>query len=64
MRNCENCKKSYQDDELKAFCGKMFCDDCYIDKVMPKMLKAHYSNDAEFMNRLKDSYIARAQQFH
>ncbi len=64
MQNCENCKKSFQNDDLKELFKKMLCEDCYIDKVVPKMPKAHYDNDAEFMNRLKDSYIARAQQFH
>jgi len=64
MQSCENCKKSFQDDDLKEFCTKMLCDDCYIDEVMPKMPKAHYGNDTEFLNRLKDSYIACAQQFH
>jgi len=64
MQNCKNCKKSFHDDELKKFYKKMLCEDCYIEEVVPKMPKAHYGNDAEFMNRLKDSYIARAQLFH
>jgi len=64
MQNCENCKKSFYGDELKEFYAKILCEDCYIDEVVPKMLKAHYGNDAEFMNRLKDSYIAHPQKFH
>ena len=64
MQNCENCKKSFHNDDLKEFCTKMLCEDCYIDEVVPKMPKAHYGNDAEFMNRLKDSYIAHPQKFH
>ncbi len=42
----------------------MLCEDCYIDEVMPKMPKAHYNNDSEFMNRLKDSYSVHPQQYH
>ena len=64
MQNCENCKKSFYGDELKEFYTKILCEDCYIDEVVPKMLKAHYGNDAEFMNRLKDTYIAHPQKFH
>jgi len=64
MQNCENCKKSFHYDELKEFYTKRLCEDCYIDEVVPKMPKAHYGNDVEFMNRLKDSYIAHPQRFH
>ncbi len=64
MQNCENCKKSFHDDELKELYTKILCEDCYIDEVVPKMSKAHYGNDAEYMNRLKDSYIAHPQKFH
>jgi hypothetical protein len=49
---------------MKKLHGKVFCEDCYIDAVMPKMPKAHYDNDSEFMNRLKDSYSVRKQQYH
>ncbi len=64
MRNCDNCKKFFQDDDVKDFNTRILCEDCYIDEVMPKMLKPHYNNDTEFLNRLKDSYIAHAQKFH
>ena len=60
----QNCEKPFHEYDLKEFHTKMLCEDCYIDEVMPKMPKAHYTNDSEFMNRLKDSYIAHAQQFH
>ena len=48
----------------QEFYSKILCEDCYIDEVMPKMLKSYYNNDAEFMQRLKDSYIVRKQQYH
>lgn len=64
MQNCKNCKKSFHDNDLKEFYTKLLCEDCYIDEVVPKMPKAYYGNNFEFMNRLKDSYIAHAQQFH
>ena len=64
MENCENCKKTFHESDLKKYNSKMLCEDCYIDELMPKMPKAHYNNDAEFMNRLKDSFSIHPQQFH
>ena len=64
MKTCKQCNKALKVGEKKELHGKVLCDDCYIDAVMPKMPKAHYDNDAEFMNRLKDSYSVRKQQFH
>lgn len=64
MEKCENCKTPLKEDEGRTFHSRLLCDDCYIDEVMPKMPKSHYNNDAEFMNRLKDSYSVRNQQYH
>jgi recombinational DNA repair protein (RecF pathway) len=64
MSNCKKCGKSLQDGDMKRLQGKIFCEDCYVDEVIPKIPKAHYDNDAEFMNRLKDSYSVRKQQYH
>jgi hypothetical protein len=64
MQTCKQCNKQINDGEKKELYGKILCEDCYIDAVMPKMPKAHYNDDAEFMNRLKDSYSVRKQQFH
>lgn len=64
MRECEKCKTFLKEDEGREFHLKLLCDDCYIDEVMPKMPKSHYDNDAEFMQRLKDSYSVRKQQYH
>jgi hypothetical protein len=64
VKTCKHCHKALRDGEKKELHGKVLCDDCYIDAAMPKMPKAHYDNDAEFMNRLKDSYSVRKQQFH
>jgi hypothetical protein len=64
MPICTKCNKSIQDSDAKMLHTKILCEDCYIDEVMPKMPKAHYDNDAEFMNRLKDSYSVRKQQYH
>ncbi|MGD9210181.1 MAG: hypothetical protein PVI90_05365 [Desulfobacteraceae bacterium] len=63
MQICEICKTSIKCGEEKKFRDKILCEDCYIDENMPKMPKAHYNNSAEFMNRLKDSYSVRRQQF-
>jgi hypothetical protein len=43
---------------------EILCDDCYIDETMPKMPKSHYNNGTEFIQRLKDSYPVRQQQYH
>jgi hypothetical protein len=64
MPICTKCKKTIPDGEVQKLHTKILCDDCYTDEVMPKMPKAHYDNDAEFMNRLKDSYSVRKQQYH
>jgi len=64
MKNCAKCKKTIQDGDEKELHTKILCEECYIDEVMPKMPKAHYDNDAEFMQRLQGSYSVRKQQFH
>jgi len=64
MKNCNKCKQTVQNGEEKKLHEITLCEDCYIDAVMPKMPKAHYDNDAEFMQRLQDSYSVRKQQYH
>jgi hypothetical protein len=64
MTKCEKCNLPIKDDEEREFHSKLLCEDCYIDKMMPKMPKSHYDNDSEFMQRLKDSYSVRKQQYH
>jgi len=64
MENCTTCNKTIKDGEEKEFHKKILCEDCYIDEVIPKMPKAHYDNDAEFMQRLKDTYSVQKQQYH
>jgi len=64
MKQCELCKKAINGGNEMEFDSKIICEDCYIDAHMPKMPKSHYNNDAEFMQRLKDSNPARNQQFH
>ncbi len=64
MKKCEKCKSNVKDDNIKKLKSTVLCDDCYIDEVMPKMPKSHYNNDAEFLNRLKNSYPVCQQQYH
>jgi hypothetical protein len=64
MEKCEKCQSTFNEDEGREFHSKMLCEDCFIDEVMPKMPKSHYDNDAEFMQRLKDSNPVRNQQYH
>ena len=64
MSNCVRCNQSINPEDVKKIHSKILCEDCYIDEIMPKMPRAHYDNDAEFMNRLKDSYSVRKQRYH
>ena len=64
MTKCEKCNLPIKDDEGREFHSKLLCEDCYIDKTMPRMPKSHYDNESEFMQRLKDSYAVRIQQYH
>lgn len=64
METCENCSSTIKKGERWELHGKILCEDCYICERMPKMPKSHYNNDAEFMQRLKDSNTVRNQQFH
>jgi len=64
MKNCEKCKTSINSDNMRKLHSKILCEDCYIDEVALKMPKSHYDNDAEFMQRLKNSYSVRKQQYH
>lgn len=64
MSICSKCQKTISEDEKQILNTRILCDDCYLDEVMPRMPKAHYDNEAEFMNRLKDSYSVRKQQYH
>lgn len=64
MKKCEKCKSQIKENERREFYSKLLCEDCYIDEVMPIMPKSHYDNDAEFMQRLKDSHTVRKQQYH
>jgi hypothetical protein len=61
---CIKCNQARPERQAKSHHGVRLCDDCYIDAVMPQMLKAHYDNASEFMNRLKDAYPVRRQQYH
>lgn len=64
MPICKKCKNKFPEEEMKFLQNYTLCEDCYIDEVMPKMTKAHYNNDAEFMNRLKETYTIRRQKYH
>jgi hypothetical protein len=64
MKRCEKCQSAINKNEGREFRSKELCEDCYIDEVMPKRPKSHYDNEAEFMQRLKESYPVRNQQFH
>ena len=64
MKKCEKCKTPLNQHDGWKVHLKIMCDNCYMDELMPKRPKSHYDNDAEFMQRLKDSYPVRKQQYH
>lgn len=64
MKQCEKCNRILKHGEDKVLHKKVLCDDCYIERVLPKMHKTHEQDDAEFMRRLKESHTVRKQQFH
>ncbi len=64
MKKCTKCNSYLKEVDGREFHSKILCEDCYIDEVMPKMPKSYYDNDAEFMQRLKDSYSVHNQQYH
>ncbi len=64
MLNCDKCKKTFKEGEGRRHNSETLCEDCFIDELMPNKQKAHYDNDAEFMQRLQDSYPVHPQKFH
>ena len=63
MKSCERCQSILNEDDGREFHSKILCEDCYTDEVVPKMSKPHYDNNTEFMQRQKDSYSVRKQQY-
>jgi hypothetical protein len=61
---CQICKTEIHVEEERKHQSEILCEDCYIDELMPKKPKSHYKNGSEFMQRLKDSYPVRNQQYH
>ncbi len=64
MTSCQKCKSSISTGEEREHNSNILCEDCYIDLLLPPVRKMHYENNASFMLRLKDSYIACPQQYH
>jgi hypothetical protein len=65
MEKCDVCGLPLEDGEKRERNGRSICEDCYIDGLLPPVRKMHYENSsANFMIRLKDSYIAHPQKFH
>ncbi len=64
VMTCDQCRETIPDDEGREFHSEMLCDDCYIDRIFPKVLKTSYPNDAaEFMRRLQVSYSLHPQRY-
>ncbi len=64
MKKCARCKAVIRVGDEKSLHSEIVCEDCFIDAIIPKMPKAHYANDTEFMQRLQESYSVIKQQFH
>jgi recombinational DNA repair protein (RecF pathway) len=61
---CAHCHTQIHPGDEKPHNSSVLCEDCYVDAAMPNKPKSHYDNDAEFMQRLKDSNPVRHQQYH
>jgi hypothetical protein len=62
---CDKCKRTIDPGEERKINGETLCDDCYIDRIWPRVRKSYYQHDsAEFMRRLKESYSVYPQQYH
>jgi len=61
---CDQCKTTMAPGEEREHNGRLLCEDCFIDTVMPKVRKMFYENDpAEFMRRMNSSYSAHPQRY-
>ena len=63
-KTCSKCSTEVEEKDARVLRSEILCEDCYIDEFVPRMGKSHYENDAEFMQRLKESYTVRPQKFH
>ena len=65
MKLCHICHEKLQDGEGHKLEAMILCDECYLDRVWPKVRQACYENEpAEFMRRLQRSYSVHPQKFH
>ncbi len=65
MVKCNRCGRVVNGDDEYRHHLEVLCEDCCIDVLVPRVRKMYYENCGHnFMLRLKDSYIARPQQFH
>jgi hypothetical protein len=65
MLHCNKCKRTIDDGEERNIDPEVLCEDCYIDRIWPKVRKTYYSNDpTEFMRRLQGSYSVHPQRYH
>jgi hypothetical protein len=62
---CSHCQSAIDVSEAREHRGMVLCEDCYIQVLWPPVRKMYYENDhAEFMRRLKESYVSFPQQYH
>ena len=63
MKKCGKCNTKRRNSDSKAFHGSLLYDDCCIEGTLAEMPKALYDNNAEFINRLKDTFSVRKQRY-
>ena len=65
MKKCDQCSGLFDEKDGRPLHSLWLCDECYLDRVWPKVRKAFYENEpSEFMRRLKESYSIVPQQYH
>lgn len=63
--NCSKCKRTIDDGEERKLRSEVLCDDCYINRIWPRVRKMYYANDpSEFIRRLRESYSVHPQRYH
>jgi len=65
MTHCHKCNRIIDAGEERELYSEVLCDDCYIDRIWPRIRKTYYENDpAGFMRRLQESHSVHPQRYH
>jgi len=65
MKTCCRCMNKIKPGEEQFFNKRVFCEECFIEAITPRVKKAYYKNDqVEFMRRLMCSYSVNKQKWY